>query len=904
MESDMTSWRRGRLVAVLLAVMACFASAEASAQARSTFTGTVVDGAGVRLSGVTVAAEGGGATGGLRQAVTNGRGVYRLSDLPPGEYELTATLQGFQTVKRVELRLPVGTTLTIDLTLRASATPETVTLRGASPVVDVTTAASSVQFGREELESLPISSVGSLVQLAPGVTRASAFGSGPDTNQVMIDGSPSVLTAARAARPGVDVHPYWMDEAQIVSLAADAGFGEFSGVVANIAVRSGGRRASGLLDYRATPPSWVADNTGDLPDALRAQFRPQEILSSWTTNAQVGGPIVPGRIFFFTGFHYIANEVIQAGTIGNVPTEFHWPNFLTKLNWVASSRVRVEGFVQRERFQSKGALAPNQLPETAGESSSLISSWNGRLTWIANSRTTVDVRSNGLDSEFESLPGTRRAGPPSHRDRVTNILSGNAANFADNAARRILAGVDVRRSVDGRTAGSHELAFGLEHDRTEFHWGAGFPGGRSYTDASGVPEQVILWNGDTGESTGARTTLYAQDVWSAGSRLSIHAGLRVAFNRGSVPDKGTVFETNPVSPRIGIAWDVAPDHKTVVRAGYGRFHEGLYPQVFDFLNTSGLTPQITARVIGPENFLELQRTATVSVALDDRVAHASVDQFLAGIERELFPSMSLKAQYIRRSFGNIWAFTDTGSRYTPVQRQDPGPDGRIGTSDDGAFVTVFNLLNPGQSFPVLTNPGEAVRSYDAVQVIGEKRLSRNWQLLGAYTWSRTRGTVNNAVGENRAFGSDTIRGGVFYNPNRAINAEGLFPDYPHQVNVDGTYVLPGWAGVSLSGSYYYLSGNAWGRSATIVGLAQGNQVVRIEPRGTNRVDANSQFAVRLEKTFPLGAPGRTAGIYVDVFNLTNQGVALAVQELSGAAFGQPTQWTAPRTVQIAGRFKF
>ena len=42
----------------------------------------------------------------------------------------------------------------------------------------------------------------------------------------------------------------------------------------------------------------------------------------------------------------------------------------------------------------------------------------------------------------------------------------------------------------------------------------------------------------------------------------------------------------------------------------------------------------------------------------------------------------------------------------------------------------------------------------------------------------------------------------------------------------------------------------------------------------------------------------------DLFNVTNQGVASGVQEVSGQAFGQPTQWTPARTAQIAGRFKF
>jgi hypothetical protein len=444
----------------------------------------------------------------------------------------------------------------------------------------------------------------------------------------------------------------------------------------------------------------------------------------------------------------------------------------------------------------------------------------------------------------------------------------------------------------------------MEHDRMSFRSVSGFPGGRSFTDASGVPEQVVLWAGDTIESSGRRTTLYVQDAWKAADRLSIDAGARFALNRGAVPDKGTVFRTNPVSPRLGLAWDVAPDHKTVVRAAYGRFHEGLYPSVYDFLNTSSLTPRINARVLGPESFQELNRTATTTVAVDDDVAHAYMDQYLVGVEREVLPSVSLRAQYIRRNFEDIWAFVDRGSRYTAVQRRDTGPDGLLGTPDDGSLVNMFSLLNPGQSFPVLTNPNGAFRRYDAVQVIGEKHISRNWQLLAAYTWSRTRGTVNAQNGENRANGTDTGRNGVFFNPNQAINAEGRSsPDFPHQVNVQGTYFLSAWGGVNVSGSYRYLSGGAWGRVAQTTGQAQGNQNVRIEPRGTRRIDGSSTLDLRLEKTIPLGS-SRTAGLYFDIFNVMNQGVALAVQEVSGATFGQPTNWSTPRSGQVAVRFKF
>jgi hypothetical protein len=147
--------------------------------------------------------------------------------------------------------------------------------------------------------------------------------------------------------------------------------------------------------------------------------------------------------------------------------------------------------------------------------------------------------------------------------------------------------------------------------------------------------------------------------------------------------------------------------------------------------------------------------------------------------------------------------------------------------------------------------------------------------------------------------------GVFFNPNRSLNARGrTFSDAPHQVQVQGTYFSPVLYGVRVSGGYRYVSGGAWSRTAVITGLSQGNQTVRIEPRGARRNEAITQFDLRLEKTFPLRASGQSIGLYADVFNVTNQGVALSVVEASGDTFGQPATWTAPRTLQVAARLMF
>lgn len=269
----------------------------------------------------------------------------------------------------------------------------------------------------------------------------------------------------------------------------------------------------------------------------------------------------------------------------------------------------------------------------------------------------------------------------------------------------------------------------------------------------------------------------------------------------------------------------------------------------------------------------------------------------------VIPDASLKAQYVRRQYGDLLTRIDTGSRFEPVQRQDPGPDCRLGTSDDGQLITVFNLLNPGQTFSVLTNPEEAFRRYEAVQRIGQRRFSRNWQLLAAYTWSSTRG----------------IPSGAFANPNSRINAEGSSaPDLRHQAGVQGVYQIPVWGGVTVSGAYSYVSGGAWGRSATFAGLRQGNAGVRIEPVGTRRTDSSSQVDLRVEKTFHVGASRRMIGIYDRRLQPDEPGhrararrtvgryirhAGLVVAATHGAGRGTVQVLNVVRTMQVAVRIK-
>ncbi|PYR63110.1 MAG: hypothetical protein DMF88_25980 [Acidobacteria bacterium] len=139
-----------------------------------------------------------------RTAVTDGQGQYRIIDLRPGMYFVTFSLTGFQTIKREDIDLPGEFTATVNAEMRIGAVAETVTVSGASPTVDVQSAAHIQSLDRDALDNIPtgrtIQSIGQIIvginlslpdvggSRAAMQTYMSVHGQSAANNTVMVDG--------------------------------------------------------------------------------------------------------------------------------------------------------------------------------------------------------------------------------------------------------------------------------------------------------------------------------------------------------------------------------------------------------------------------------------------------------------------------------------------------------------------------------------------------------------------------------------------------------------------------------------------------------------------------------------------------------------------------------------------
>lgn len=122
------------------------------------------------LPGVTVEASSPALIEKVRTAVTDGQGQYRIVDVRPGTYTVTFTLPGFTTVKREGIELPTNFTATVNAELGVGDVTETITVTGASPVVDVQNTTQQARIPATLLASVPSAGgIGAYVTMTPGL---------------------------------------------------------------------------------------------------------------------------------------------------------------------------------------------------------------------------------------------------------------------------------------------------------------------------------------------------------------------------------------------------------------------------------------------------------------------------------------------------------------------------------------------------------------------------------------------------------------------------------------------------------------------------------------------------------------------------------------------------------------
>jgi hypothetical protein len=451
-------------------------------------------------------------------------------------------------------------------------------------------------------------------------------------------------------------------------------------------------------------------------------------------------------------------------------------------------------------------------------------------------------------------------------------------------------------------AGEHNLKFGAEIERSHTRSELGYPGGGYIVASYGEPYFAYLGGGYLQDATNNRYSFFAQDSWSVGRKLTINPGLRLDLYRGKLNNLDeTVLKTTAWGPRIGAAFDVAGNGKTVIRGHYGRYYDGAKANYYNLLD--GLNElygaYIDSTTLQPIEEPYLIRPGGSTAIMDDDLKQPRLDQAIVGFEHELFSNFAVGANFIWRKNSNFVEDIVQNGEYSTSVRQDPGPDGTLGTPDDtGNTLTVYDLESDEADLRYfVTNPDDAFRRYRALELSATKRFSDRWMMQGSWVISKITGNINNT--------SNTGNSAEYDDPNQDPRFQ---PFREGRLGRDNTHIAKVlWAyralwNINVSGAYFYTTGGTYTRTVSYR-LGQGTTALFAEPRGSNRYDDQSKFDLKLEKRFSLGGAS-TIGVTLESFNLFNSGAVDDVAVTTGANFERPQSVVAPRTWRIGGVFRF
>ena len=288
-------------------------------------TGVVTDNSGAVLPGVTVTATSPALQVPSVMGVSDDRGEYRLSPLPIGVYTVLFELPGFQSVRREGVRLTVGFTARVDLQLNLGGLEETVTVSGASPLVDTTSTATSTELTREQLEVLPTSRDGfhAFMNQAPGVRTNLDVGSSGLGDTVVFKfygqvGSPwqmvegvvaSAPTFLGAQGSHVDFNAIEGTRVQTVGSNAEM---PRRGLLVDSVVKSGGNDFHGTLVAYGSGSGLESNNIDDGLEAAGIRLARLHTVQDFA--GTLGGRIIRNKLWFFGGYRYqrVDREILDA----------------------------------------------------------------------------------------------------------------------------------------------------------------------------------------------------------------------------------------------------------------------------------------------------------------------------------------------------------------------------------------------------------------------------------------------------------------------------------------------------------------------------------------------------------------------------------------------------------------
>ena len=912
-----------------IGVVGLLFAASASAQtATGGLRGFVKDGTGAVLVGVTVEASSPSRIG-TAASVTDAQGLYAFENLPPGDYVIVFSLQGFTTVRREGLRVEVGRTIQVDAQLNVGAVEQSITVTGESPVVDALHAGVTTNFNKEWLQSVPTArqSYFDVVTYAPSVkinqvpndSRFVIFGSSSDQNSFQYEG----VEISAVSNGGVwdFPSPDMMQEVEVKSVGVSAEYANFQGGVINIVLKSGSNQYHGIESAYFTPSSWVGNNTP-------AEQFPFHIDYNRQATAELGGPIKKDRIWFYGALPW---SMQQSSNVGVDPAFAHGGhNFkpFVKSNFRFSEND-LGDFTFNDNIFCCAATASRTAPiETQtiehGHNPVLAGHW----THTYGTATLFELKGGGIYIRDNFTPFTDDFVTSGRSDTGTGFSSVNATTGSRQVHNRTTLDASLTHSGASFIKGTHDTKGGLQYVYATQVTNTLTFSNVSYNDRNKAPFQATFKDPAVTGGRIRQIGLYLQDNWTLNDRVTLNLGVRYDHTLGDIPSLSSqttllgvdttypsapadvtypgiadLIAFNTVSPRLGMTVRLDESGRTVFKTNYGRLYGKLSTGMFNS-KSPGNTPSDTEQYNTATGKYDIPVSLVnnqINFAVDPSLRNQFTDQYFVGIERQLMASMGIDASFVLKKEGDFIRLNDVGGTYAPLV---------INNVFRGVTypITAYNRTSPSSaSLFQVVNRTDFKQDFKAFFVQLNKRFSNQWQGQLSYTWQDSNayatGTVTGSTQQD--FSSLSSTGGFGRTPNDLINAYGPTPtNSTNSWKVSSTYRAP--FDIVIGARYSYESGRPYGRLIN-ASLSQGVTAILVEPRGAYDMNAVNDLQIRLDKDFKL--PNQQSfRVSLDMFNLFNAGTVLTVlnnsSQTGDAGFGQTNTVVQPRRFTVGARYQF
>jgi hypothetical protein len=1011
---------------VLVSLSLCATTARAQAIHEGKLTGTVVGEDQMVIPGATVEVSSPALIGGIRSATTSRTGTYVFLNLPIGRYKVTASQTGFKKIVKEDIQVSADTTVAVDFMLPVGGFEEVVSVTAASPRIDAKGATVDSEIDRDQVARLPTSrdAFYDLVLTAPGMfdsassnslASPTAYGSSTNENVFLINGVNATNPEAGSFGTLVNVNYDAVDEVRIVGLGAKAEYGSFSGVAVDVVTKSGSNAFHGTGAFYSKLGS-PANNQPGPNESLGASWLyigegeqlAGDVKKDWETSLTLGGPVRKDKVWFFGAFDHIRRSTLPPRW--SLQNE-SWNRYVdAKVSFLPVQKHLIWGAYHYENNNANGtswgsepAWDTSMSYGTRTVNNTAAAQWQ----WAPAGRTAVSAKLLAFWKNDKPYLPDNHADHPGYINwwKWADYGVNGAFPYVDNQkASRQTIQADLSHYTEG-FLGQHDIKFGVQYTKGRGNRQEGYF--QNYVNFlypyrwTQNVEEMQAGYGDTGllfynykdtinpfltVRTADTAGAFFDDRWSPTKRLTITLGLRfdrmtTKYDKGKVydfltsPDQinsptvlrgrastGNIFDFKTWSPRLGAAYILTADNKTVARAAYGRYYMPLsieylrrfgpdvpeltrVVQMFEVgpwssVDTNGdgnidaaETRAAARRVYGLTPFSEEARTIDQSWTLNvaDNLKDQFTDELSFNVEREVAKNLSVTAAYIYKHSANLFAnvpinrvtgqewqydripFTTLSGQTVmlySVKHLDYNADGVVDSADI-AWIG-GNGTSRVQNMPSFDGV-KSQRNYHGLQLVVSKRYSDRWQALASFLYSNSNGMARRSLRQDV-----NVEGPMFWDDNwmgtlnqTVNNLTGPLPFTPKfEFKLSGSYMIPR-VEVDVGGRLRVQTGRPLWQLEVYPQLTQwgGPADGVIDPGGTGQIVASSDpvhlptrtlLDLHFDKVFKLRA--HSVHLVVDGFNVLNSSAATDADPLY--EYGKVTAIPASRRWRLGLKYQF